>query len=306
MRWIEAAISADAEGLEQLGEKLSALGIDGLVIEDEEDFRSFLRENKKYWDYVDEELENRFKGVSRVKFYLPDNDDGRKELQGITEAIGKEPLVTVVDDADWENCWKKYYRPLKIGEKLLIVPAWEECPAEGRTVLRLDPGVSFGTGEHATTRMCLCELEELVKPGMKVLDLGCGSGILSIASLSLGCRSAWGCDIDPLSRGAAERNAALNGLEGERFRALCGDVLRDESLRRLLGGGYDIVLANIVADVIIPLAGLVRGFMAEGGRFVCSGVIEGRQQEVMQALKENGLKVIKDRCEENWHCITAI
>jgi ribosomal protein L11 methyltransferase len=304
MGWTEAVLNCGAYGADALCERLEALGVGGMVMEDERDFRDFLENNRQYWDYVDEELERRFTGVSRVRFYLSDDREGKALLDRI-RADGLSPVLRPVEDSDWENNWKQYYKPLEIGERLIVVPEWEETPAAGRLPLRLDPGLIFGTGSHATTRMCLCALESLAGPGKRVLDLGCGSGILGIGALVLGCASCTGCDIDPKAPNVAVSNAALNGLGSDRFTVCAGDVLADAGLRSRLGGGYDVILANIVADVIIPLAGLARAFMAEGAAFVCSGILEGRQAEVERALHSAGFAVTEHRGEEEWHCYTC-
>ena len=302
MRWIEAAIRTDTGEIEALCDSLERLGIDGLSIEDESDFRRFLEENKAYWDYVDDELQQRFAGMSRVKFYLQDDADGWAALEQIRAALGREIETTLIEDQDWENNWKQYYEPIPVGERLLIVPEWMDAEADGRTVLRLDPGIAFGTGSHATTRMCLQALEKLAGPGKKALDLGCGSGILGIAALLLGCDRVQGCDIDPKAPEAAVRNAALNGIGGDRFTVCAGDVLSDEGMRRRLGGGYEIVLANIVADVIIPLSAFVRRFLAEDGAFLCSGIIEGRCADVENSLRRSGFRILEHYSEDEWHC----
>lgn len=317
MEWLEVHIDTNHAGLEPLEIFLSANGVDGVVIDDEQDFQSFLENNHQYWDYVDEDLEASMKGKSRITFYLPADGDGfdqlahlRTALQGFKDAhAGKYGtlLMTLenLKDADWENNWKQYYKPLPIGEKLVVVPAWEEQPADGRVALRLDPGLIFGTGSHATTRMCLEAMETLAAPDKRVLDLGCGSGILSIGALVLGCREAVGCDIDPKAPDVAMDNAALNGIGADRFRVYAGDILADRGMRAALGTNFDIVLANIVADVILPLAPLSREFLAPGGTFVTSGIIEGRQDEIEHALKKAGYSIEKHFCEEEWHCFVC-
>lgn len=302
MRWIEAAIPTAAGEIEALCDHLAALGVEGVSIEDEADFRRFLEENRKFWDYVDSELEQRFAGASRVKFYLQDDAAGQAELERIRAALDREIQVSYMEDQDWENGWKQYYEPIPVGQRLLVVPEWMEPDAGERIPLRLDPGIAFGTGSHATTRLCLAELESAAAKGKRVLDLGCGSGILGIAALLLGCERVAGCDIDPKAPEAAERNAALNGIDPDRFRVFAGDLLSDEGLRRSLGAGYDIVLANIVADVIIPLSGFVRRFMAENGVFICSGIIEDRAAEVDNALRRNGFEIVSHTSEDEWHC----
>ncbi len=300
MRWMEVCLDTPAEEIDARCEALAALGAEGFVIENEADFQNFLENNHQYWDYVDEELEQKFAGVSRIKFYLADDEAGAAILRAMRREY---PALTVsfLEDSDWENNWREYYKPIEVGKKLVVVPEWEETPAGGRLPLRLDPGLIFGTGSHATTRMCLAALEGLVKPGLRVLDLGCGSGILGIGALVLGAESCVGCDIDPKAPDVALSNAALNGIGPERFTVLAGDILSDRGLRRRLGTGYGLVLANIVSDVIIPLSAFVRGFMAEGAAFVCSGIIEGRQDEVRAALEQNGFTVEQHFCEEDWH-----
>ena len=301
MQWIEASVSTKSEEIDDLCAQLAELGAGGMVVEDEADFRRFLEQNHQYWDYVDDELADKFRGVSRVKFYLSDDADGRAQLAEIRAGLGREIQTAVVADSDWENNWRQYYEPIEIGEKLVVVPEWLEAPDDGRVPLRLDPGLIFGTGSHATTRMCLAALEGLSGAGKTVLDLGCGSGILAIGALLLGCALAVGCDIDPKAPDVAEANAALNGIGRERFRVYAGDVLSDASMRAMLGAGYDIVTANIVSDVIIPLAGLVRPFLKPGGAFVTSGIIEGRQDEVAEALQKNGFSIEAHFSEEDWH-----
>ena len=302
MRWIEAAIPTTTGEIDTLCETLAALGVEGVSIEDEADFRRFLAENRQYWDYVDADLEQRFAGLSRVKFYLPDDEEGRASLERIRAAIDRKIDLSYMEDEDWENSWKQYYEPIPVGQRLLIVPEWQEADPGGRTILRLDPGIAFGTGSHATTRMCLEALETVAAPGKRVLDLGCGSGILGIAALLLGCDSVTGCDIDPKAPEAAARNAALNGFDSDRFRACAGDLLADEGLRRRLGGGYALVLANIVADVIIPLSAFARRFLAEDGAFICSGIIDDRRAEVENALRRNGFELVRHYREDEWNC----
>ena len=304
MRWIEVCVDTPEEQIDERCEAMAAMGAGGFVIENESDFRDFLENNHQYWDYVDKELEDKFKGVSRIKCYLSDDDSGRDVLGRIRSAYG-DVQISFVADSDWENNWREYYKPIAVGEKLVVVPQWEETPDDGRLPLRLDPGLIFGTGSHATTRMCLQALEGFAAAGAKLLDLGCGSGILGIGGLVLGAESCVGCDIDPKAPDVAMANAALNGIGADRFKVYAGDILSDAGLRRELGTGYSIVLANIVSDVIIPLSAYVRGFMAEGGVFITSGIIEGRQDEVRTSLEKNGFAVKQHLCEEEWHCFVC-
>lgn len=304
MRYIEVCVNTPADEIERRCEEMTAMGAEGFVIENEADFQDFLENNHQYWDYVDDELESRFTGVSRIKCYLCDDEDGRAVLCRIRGAYGGVE-TSFVEDSDWENNWREYYKPIEVGEKLVVVPEWEDIPDDGRTALRLDPGLIFGTGSHATTRMCLAALEKYVGEGKTFLDLGCGSGILGIGALVLGSARCVGCDIDPKAPDVAASNAALNGIGSDRFKVYAGDILSDVSLRRMLGSGYDAVLANIVSDVIIPLSALVREFMKPGAVFITSGIIDGRQDEVRTALEGNGFEVIEHRNEEEWHCFVC-
>ena len=304
MRYMECILDTPEEAIDSRCDELASLGIGGFVVESEEDFRRFLENNHQYWDYVDTELEERFHGVSRLKFYLADDEEGRRVLRAVLDrfpAVRHRP----VEDSDWENNWRDYYRPIEVGTKLVVVPEWEEIPEGDRLALRLDPGLTFGTGSHATTRLCLQALENWAAPGKRVLDLGCGSGILGIGALVLGCESCLGVDVDPKSPDVASDNAALNGLHADRIRFLAGDLLADSSLRRRLGTGYDIVLANIVADVIIPLSPHVPAFLAPGGVYISSGIIEGRQEEVRRAIEDSGFRILSHSSEDGWHCFTA-
>ena len=311
MKWLELHVDTSPAGLDSVCDLLREQGIEGLVIEDEGDFNNFLEQNHQYWDYVDASLEQSMAGKSRVTFYLEDNNDGfttlahvRIALQAMKEAHPDyAPLLLTmenVEDADWENNWKAFYKPMEIGERLLVIPDWEQADPQGRVALRLNPGLIFGTGSHATTRLCLTALERTVKPGMAVLDLGCGSGILSIAALLLGADRAYGCDIDDKAVDVAYENAALNGIGRDRYTVRAGDVISDAGLKKDMGAGYDIVVANIVADVIIALAPTAKTLKKPDGLFLCSGIIDDRAGEVRQKLEEAGLTILEENQSEGW------
>lgn len=304
MRYIEVTVNTPGAEIDARCQEMADMGAGGFVIENEEDFKDFLEQNHQYWDYVDDELENQFAGVSRIKCYLTDDEDGLAVLRRINAAYD-DVTTSYVEDSDWENNWREYYKPIEVGEKLVVVPEWEEAPQDGRLPLRLDPGLIFGTGSHATTRMCLAALEKFSKPGVRVLDLGCGSGILGIGALILGCDSCLGVDIDPKAPDVVMSNAALNGIGADKMTAWAGDIIADSSLRARIGGGYQLVLANIVADVIIPLSAVVRQFMAPGAVFICSGIIEHRWPETEAALISNGLEILDHKSEEEWHCFVC-
>lgn len=304
MRYIEVTVKTPGAEIDARCQEMADMGAGGFVIENEEDFKDFLEQNHQYWDYVDDELENQFAGVSRIKCYLTDDEDGIAVLRRINAAYD-DVTTSYVEDSDWENNWREYYKPIEVGEKLVVVPEWEEAPQDGRLPLRLDPGLIFGTGSHATTRMCLAALEEFSKPSVRVLDLGCGSGILGIGALILGCDSCLGVDIDPKAPDVVMSNAALNGIGADKMTAWAGDIIADSSLRARIGGGYQLVLANIVADVIIPLSAVVRQFMAPGAVFICSGIIEHRWPETEAALISNGFEILDHKSEEEWHCFVC-
>ena len=304
MRYIEVTVNTPGAEIDARCQEMADMGAGGFVIENEEDFKDFLEQNHQYWDYVDDELENQFAGVSRIKCYLTDDEDGLAVLRRINAAYS-DVTTSYVEDSDWENNWREYYKPIEVGEKLVVVPEWEEAPQDGRLPLRLDPGLIFGTGSHATTRMCLAALEKFSKPGVRVLDLGCGSGILGIGALILGCDSCLGVDIDPKAPDVVMSNAALNGIGADKMTAWAGDIIADASLRARIGGGYQLVLANIVADVIILLSAVVRQFMAPDAVFICSGIIEHRWPETEAALISNGFEILDHKSEEEWHCFVC-
>ncbi len=307
--WLEIILNAKSEELDNLCATLIANGVPGLAVEEEEEFRTFLEENRQYWDYVDDELMEQMKGVSRVKFYVTDDEDGQKQLKGYLQGIDLPYTSVRLREYDWAHSWQKYYRPLAIGKKLYIVPEWERDTAEipeGCTTLLMNPGLTFGTGSHASTQLCLEGVEEYVIPGRPVLDLGCGSGILAIASLRLGASHATGVDIDPKAVDVAYENAALNGIGKDRCRFLAGNVIADRGLvEELAQVQAPLVLANIVADVIIPLAPVVPALLAEGGTFLCSGIIDKRGDEVAAALERSGLKVIQRFEKNGWIALAA-
>ena len=308
IKWLEVAVNTTPDRLDGVCAKLAAAGMDSLVIEDEQEFLTFLEQNRQCWDYVDQELLDRMKGVTRVKFYVTDDGDGREQLARYTRGLDCEHAATPLADNDWAYSWQKYYKPLEIGTRLYVVPQWlrEEPVPRGRVPFYLNPGLTFGTGSHASTQLCLEGVEEHTLPGRDVLDLGCGSGILSIAALCLGAKSAIAVDIDPKAVGVAYENAALNGIGEDRYTVRAGNVLSDRSLAaELARKRYHLVLANIVADVIIPLAPQVPGLLEEDGVFLCSGIIDTRAREVEEALKRAGLTVTKKREKNGWAALEA-
>jgi len=321
MQWLELTIETKSAGIELVAARLTALGFDSFIMDDQEDFETFLETNRDYWDYVDEELAAKMQGVSQIRLYLEQNDRVTEtvtflsaQLQKLKAEMGEDTIGTLelgfksVQDEDWENNWKQYYKPLAIGDKLLVVPQWlsPENP-EGRIPVVLDPGMIFGTGAHASTQMCMRALEKVIRGGERVVDLGSGSGILSITALLLGAATATGVDIDPKAEDIARENASMNGLSGDRFAAVTGDVIGSRTMmEQLARGGYDVVLANIVADVIIPLSAVVPHFLRPDGVFICSGILDTRLSEVRAAVEGAGLTVTEVEKQDDWCRMTAV
>ena len=320
MDWIQITIYTSSLGIEPLCGVLYQLGITGIEIEDEADFKSFLEENRQCWDYVDEDLLKEKAKETCVKVYVSDNASGHEMLSEIRSAVaalkerdsekqfGRLELdLGNLSEEDWANNWKKYFHPTQVGEKILIKPEWEELtdPTD-RIVFNINPGMSFGTGLHDTTQLCIEGLEKVVKPGDEILDLGCGSGILSIISLLLGAKSAFAVDIDPNAVQIAYENAERNHINPETFHAMAGNILTDEALKTtLLQQRYPVVVANIVADVIIGLIPTAKQALLENGVFITSGIISDRIEDVTNALTQAGFVIEETRRRSDWASITC-
>lgn len=318
MNWIRVSIYTTTEGIEPVSGRLYQLGIAGLEIEDEADFKDFLENNKQYWDYVDDDLIKAKEGETQVKTYISDDASGHELLLAIKSTLAElkaldenkefgrlEIEIENMTEEDWANNWKQYFHPMEIGEKLLIKPEWENLtePTD-RIVFNIEPGMSFGTGSHYTTQLCLEALEQYIKPNVKMLDLGCGSGILSIISLLLGAEEAVAVDIDPNAVDTAYQNAERNGVGKDRYTVLAGNVVTDADIQEKISKHkYEVVAANIVADVIIGLAPKAKEYMAEGGVFITSGIIEDRIDDVKSALIENGFEIVQINQRKDWASI---
>ena len=307
MAWLEITIDTDSKRINSVAAQLTARGFADLVMEDQEEFETFLEGNRDYWDYIDEDFQQKLQGLSRIKVYLEDTDTaGMTRLEAAVQALNLTMHVAPLPETNWEESWKDNYPAVEVGENLIVVPYWDAENTNGRTPIVLDPGLTFGTGAHPSTQMVMEAMERLVQPGWKCLDLGSGSGILSIAALRLGAASAIGMDIDPKAEDIARENAAYNGFTAPEFTALTGNVTEDKELMAELSRTeYDLVLVNIVADVIIGLSPVLPHFLTENSTLICSGILDVRLEDVLSALDAAGLEVTAVFEKEDWRCVTA-
>ena len=308
MAWLEITLNIPAGGAEDAAGMLTAAGFPELVIEDQTQFEDFLEENRSCWDYIDETLQQQLQGLSRIRLYLEDTDKaGLDKLLAIAREQDFSATVVPLKEENWEESWKDNYTAVETGKKLVVLPYWLAGEDHGsRLPVILDPGLTFGTGTHPSTQMVLQAMEECIQPGAACLDLGSGSGILSIAALRLGAAAATGVDIDPKAEDIARENAAYNGFYAPRFTALTGNVTEDKQLMaELAAKEYDLVLVNIVADVIIGLSPVLPNFLTEKSTLICSGILDVRLAEVIAALEKVGLTVTAVKEKEDWRCVTA-
>ena len=307
MAWLEITIDTAAEKIDSVVTFLTAKGFSDLVIEDQEEFETFLEEIRAYWDYIDEQLQEKLQGLSHIKLYLEDTDtEGRKRLEAAADQLKLPMTVVPLPEEDWEESWKDNYPPQEIGEKIVVLPYWCADRQTQRLKVILDPGLTFGTGAHPSTQMVVEKMEEVVRPGFRCLDLGSGSGILSIAALRLGAETAIGMDIDPKAEDIARENAAYNGFAAPEFTALTGNDTEDKALmEQLAAREYDLVLVNIVADVIIGLSPVLPGFLTEKSTLICSGILDVRLKDVTDALEAAGLTITEVKAKEDWRCVVA-
>ena len=310
-------IYTNSEAIYPLTSLLSELGITGFEIHDAADFEDFLENKEMNWDYVDDSLMNLKNVKTHITLYLQQNEQGLEmftALQGVLAEIKSKDAENFygalnietdkVNEEDWANSWKQYYKPFAVGEKLIIKPTWEQVPdPAGRKILEIDPASSFGTGQHHTTRLVMELLEQQIKGGERLLDLGCGSGILSIAALLLGAETATLTDVFQNAVTTASENIEQNGFDSSRYTAFCGNIADDPDLRRRIGSGFDIITANIVADVIISMSPFFRGFLKENGTLIVSGIITPRLDEVKAVLSENGVTIESITEKEDWNAL---
>ncbi len=315
MDYLELIISTVSSGIDTVVAYLTAAGFEDLVIEDQAEFESFLEDNRAYWDYIDEDLQKTLQGLSQIKLYLEAEDSAGLErlktaLQSFRDQNGNscgslELTVKPLAQTNWEESWKENYPPQPVGGSLVVLPYWlSDTQTDNRLPVILDPGLTFGTGAHPSTQMVMEFMEGMELKSKHCLDLGSGSGILSITALRLGAKTATGVDIDPKAENIARENAAYNGYAAPEFTALTGDVTADRKLmERLSRQRYDLVLVNIVADVIIGLAPVLPAFMDENTVLLLSGILDSRLNDVLHALKNQKLDVVACKEKEDWRSL---
>lgn len=301
MDWTEVKINVSAKDVDKAGDIAQMVVPYGIYIEDYSDLEEAAWEIA-HIDLIDEDLLQKDRSKAVVHIYISPEENPAEAVAFLSERYNAEKIEHEIDlsvcrNQDWENNWKEYFKPMPVGEKLLIRPVWEdEYNADGRTVLSIEPGLAFGSGGHDTTRLCLETLEKHINPDIELLDIGCGSGILGIAGLLLGAKSATGVDIDALAVKTAKENGEINGFTEPRFTVLEGN-LTDK-----VTGKYDVVVANIVADIIVMFTENVGKFLKEDGIYITSGIIDTREQDVLDAFEKYGFEVVGRHESCGWLC----
>lgn len=301
MDWTEVKINVNAKNVDKAGDIAQMVVPYGIYIEDYSDLEEAAWEIA-HIDLIDEDLLQKDRDKAVVHIYISPEENPAEAVAFLSERYNAEKIEHEIDlsvcrNQDWENNWKEYFKPMPVGEKLLIRPVWEdEYNADGRTVLSIEPGLAFGSGGHDTTRLCLETLEKHIDPDIELLDIGCGSGILGIAGLLLGAKSATGVDIDALAVKTAKENGEINGFNEPKFTVLEGNLTDKVS------GKYDVVVANIVADIIVMFTENVGKFLKEDGIYITSGIIDTREQDVLAAFEKYGFEVVGRHESCGWLC----
>ncbi|MDD7446167.1 MAG: 50S ribosomal protein L11 methyltransferase [Clostridiales bacterium] len=311
MDWLEVTVRTNTAGADLISELLISAGAKGTSIEDRFDAFSEPTDATQ-WDLIDPSVIEKMDEDTLVHAYFPAETTSRETIESLRARLaaltpewlgfdaGKRALeIANVREEDWAENWKKYYKPFRVGRHLVVRPVWEKYePQAGDKIISIDPGMAFGNGTHETTSMCLGLVEDYIKPGDTVLDVGTGSGILAIASVLMGAQSALGIDLDPVAVRVANENIERNGLSG-RVHAQVGDLVKGIDTQA------DVVFANIIADAVILLSRAVRAHMKPGGVFICSGIILEREQDVLDALAEAGFTVDRIEHRGEWSAIAA-
>ena len=310
MEYKLAVINTTSKGIEHVSNLLIAVGIGGFEVCDSEDFKEFLNSKTPAYDYIDEQLMKLAEQRSSIKFYTAVNHQGDQTVKAVEKALAEmkksdtsnmlgtlELYVSTVDDSDWKDNWKQFYKPIEIGSRLVVAPAWEDHQTD-KKLLKIDPGMAFGTGSHETTSLCLEYLHNEDLKNKRVLDVGCGSGILSQAAVLLGAFSACGCDIDLAAVTSAKANAKLNGLE-DKVTYYQGDLIDK------IHDKFEVVVANIVADIVMALTNDIGKVICDNGVFISSGIIVERVSEVSAHIEKCGFEILEIRERRGWAAIRA-
>lgn len=314
MRWNKFTIETVTEAEDLVAATLGELGIQGVEIEDKQ---PLTREEcqEMFVDLLPEGPED--DGIAYVSFYLDEEEDKEKILESVKQALQELKQFTDIgsgvvtgsqtEDKDWINNWKEYFHQFYIDD-VLIVPSWERPVEEkpGTMLLHMDPGTAFGTGMHETTQLCIRQLKKYVKPGMRMLDVGTGSGILGLIGCKLGLKYVLGTDLDPCAVSAVRENMQANGVPENQFEMMIGNILTDPQVQKRAGqGAFDLVTANILADVLVPLSPVVVPYLKKGGLYITSGILDQKEDEVRQAVERAGLKVVETTRQGEWVSLTA-
>lgn len=321
MTWLRLKITStkmpSSLFVEDISNLLVIAGVETFTVEDFSDLEETLSGGGIFYDYIDDELLASEGNIPVVYAYFGTDEDGDASYAETIRALnelrdGNEEYSSLVwsedtvRDEDWMNNWKQYFKPFAVGEKLTVKPTWEELPEElsiNRHIIEIDPSSSFGTGSHATTKLCMEKLEKVVSGGEHVLDMGCGSGILTIAAMKLGAGDAIAVDIDNVAARIAAENMEQNGLYEDKVKVFDGDVLEDRDLYNAVGDDYDIICANIVAGIIIMMSDMFYEKLKVGGYLIASGIISEREEEVKKALISSGFTVVESEILEDWSVI---
>jgi len=305
MNWIKSTISLSSQHTDVAAALLLDFGIEGVEITDEYENMRFIEGHESNWDYVDEALLNAEKGLAMLTFYLPEDTEAYviENIRKALQPYGQLETITVKDD--WTDAWRQHYKPFRasVTAPIIIVPEWEDyAPNDGEIVFKIDPGHVFGTGQHESTALCIEMIAKFIAKDRSMLDIGCGSGILSIIGLLLGAKDATAIDIDREAIKVTNRNAMLNNIESHRIKAFSGNLLENHNL---VQGSFGTITANIVADVIIPLIPIVRDLLIPDGRFIVGGIIDSRQEEVSYALSAAGFTDMEFDEANGWYSFAA-
>ena len=320
MDWIKVSIFTTSEGIEPLSGRLYQLGITGLEIEDEKDFKDFLENNKQYWDYVDDELIKEKEGETEVIAYVSDNAAGHEMLMAIRNTVAEmkqlddenefgrlEIHIDNMKEEDWANNWKKYFHQFYVDD-ILIIPSWEDVKPsdEDKMVIHIDPGTAFGTGMHETTQLCIRQIRKYTTETTKILDVGCGSGILGMLALKFGAEHSVGTDLDPCAIDATYENMENNGVSRDKYEVMIGNIINDKEVQDKVGYEcYDIVAANILAPVLVELTPVIVNQLKPGGIYITSGIIDDKEEMVKEAVAKAGLELLEVTYQGEWVCVTA-